>query len=102
MRAWRIQNMVIAADIAEEAREFYREEIGGPLPDVSGEADYGAAVACADGTIRTVRERIHEEMDARNDWLRMGVPCELHWPFVVGTVPSQDSPLDDIAPSDLQ
>jgi hypothetical protein len=22
-------------------------------------------------------------MDERCAWLRMGVPCELHWPFIV-------------------
>jgi len=22
-------------------------------------------------------------MDERNDWLRMGVPCDLHYPFIV-------------------
>jgi hypothetical protein len=32
MQAYRIHKMVIAADIAEEACEFYRKEIGGTLP----------------------------------------------------------------------
>ena len=54
MRAWRIHDTVIAADIVEEACEFYCEEIGGPLPDVIGEADYSAAVASPGGAIRTV------------------------------------------------
>ena len=89
MRAWRIHSTVIAADIAEEAREFYREEVGGAPPDTIEEADYSATVTCPDGTTRTVKERIHEEMDARNAWLRMGVPCELHWPFVIGTLPTE-------------
>ncbi len=89
MRAWRIHDTVIAADIAEEACEFYREEVGGAPPDRVAEADYSATLTCPDGATRTVRERIHEEMDARNAWLRMGVPCELHWPFVVGTLPTE-------------
>lgn len=86
MRAYRIHNTIIAADIPEEALEFYREEISGALPDVIGEADYAATVTCLDGITRTVKERIHEEMDARNAWLLMGIPCDLHWPFVVGTL----------------
>jgi hypothetical protein len=32
MQAYRIHKMVIAADTAEEACDFYREEIGGTLP----------------------------------------------------------------------
>jgi len=26
---------------------------------------------------------MNEELDRRSAWLRMGVPCELHWPFIV-------------------
>ena len=86
MQAYRIHNTVIAADIPEEARDFYREEIGGALPDVIEEVAYLAEVFCAGGTVKTVKERINEEMDARNAWLMMGIPCELHWPFVIGTL----------------
>jgi len=26
---------------------------------------------------------MNAELDRRNEWLRLGVPCELHWPFIV-------------------
>jgi hypothetical protein len=86
MQAYRIHKIVIAADIEEEACEFYRREIGGTLPDVIEELSPSMDVCCDDGTIKTIKARINEELDARNDWLRMGIPCELHWPFVIGTL----------------
>jgi hypothetical protein len=86
MQAYRIHNTVIAADIPEEARDFYLEEIGGALPDVIEEVAYLAEVLCAGGTVKTVKERTNEELDARNAWLKMGIPCELHRPFVIGTL----------------
>jgi hypothetical protein len=79
--------MVIAADTAEEACALYREEIGDTPPDVIEELPSLMEVCCDDGTVKTVKERINEEMDARNSWLIMGVPCELHRPFVIGTLP---------------
>jgi hypothetical protein len=79
--------MVIAADIVEEACEFYRKEIGGTLPDVIEELPYLMEVCCEDGTVKTIKARIDEELDARNAWLIMGIPCELLRPFVIGTLP---------------
>jgi hypothetical protein len=87
MQAYRIHKMVIAADIAEEACDFYRNEIGGTLPDVIEEMPYLMEVCCDDGTVKTIKARINEELDARNAWLRMGIPCDLHRPFVIGTLP---------------
>jgi hypothetical protein len=84
MQAYRIHKMVIAADIAEEACDFYRQEIGGTPPVVTEELPYSMEVCCDDGTIKTIKERINEELDTRNVWLMMGIPCELHWPFVIG------------------
>jgi hypothetical protein len=86
MQAYRINNAVIAADVSDEARDFFLVEIGGPLPADIIEVHYLTEVFCTDGTVKTVRERINEELDARNAWLRMGIPCELHEPFVVGTL----------------
>ena len=86
MQAYRINNAVIAADIPEEARDCFLEEIGGPLPAAIIEVHYLTEIFCMDGTVKTVKERINEELDARNAWLRMGIPCELHHPFVVGTL----------------
>lgn len=87
VQAYKIQKTIIAADIEEEACEFYRKEIGGTVPDVIEELSPSMDVYCDDGTFKTIKARINEELDARNEWLRMGIPCELHWPFVVGTLP---------------
>jgi hypothetical protein len=81
MQAYRIHKTVIAADIAEEAGEFYRREIGGVLPDVIEELPYLMEVCCDDGTVKTIKTRINEELDARNSWLIMGIPCEPTGPF---------------------
>ncbi len=92
MQAYRIHKLIIVADIKEEACDFYRQEIGG-LPDVIDIVDMieelpsSMEVCCDDGTVKTIKTRINEEMDARNAWLNMGVPCDLHWPFVIGTLP---------------
>ncbi len=87
MQAYRIHKMVIAADMEEDACEFYRREICGTPPDVIEELPHSMNVRCEDGTVKTIKTRINEELDARNDWLNMGIPCELHWPFFVGTLP---------------
>lgn len=90
MQAYRIHKLIIVADIKEEACDFYRQEIGGDLPDLPDlieELPSLMEVCCDDGTSKTIKTRINEEMDARNAWLNMGVPCELHWPFVIGTLP---------------
>jgi hypothetical protein len=87
MHAYRIHKIVIAADIAEDACCFYREEIGGILPDTIEELPYLMEVCCDDGTVKTVKARINEELDVRNSWLIMGIPCELNRPFVIGTLP---------------
>ena len=90
MQAYKIHNLIIVADIKEEACDFYRLEIGGELPNVPDlieELPSLMEVCSDDGTFKTIKTRINEEMDARNAWLNMGVPCDLHWPFVIGTMP---------------
>ena len=79
--------MVIAADTQEEASAFYREETGGTPPDAIEELSYSIEVCCDDGTVKPAKVRINEELDARNSWLIMGIPCELHRPFLIGTLP---------------
>lgn len=87
MKAFKINNMVIAADIEEEACEFYRREIDGATPGTIEELLPSMELYCEDGTVKTIRDRINEELDARNEWLRMGIPCDLYFPFVIGTLP---------------
>ncbi|HOF04902.1 MAG TPA: hypothetical protein PK175_08735 [Syntrophales bacterium] len=86
MQAYRVYNLAIAADVAAEAREFYRQEIGGDPPETIAELSLELMVRCGSGETKTIRDRINEELDSRNSWLRMGVPCDLHWPFVIGSL----------------
>ncbi len=83
MKAFRIDQCVIVADVSEEAVEFYRREISGSSPRTVEELESSHEILCADGEVRTVRIIINDEMERRSTWLRMGVPCELHWPFLV-------------------
>lgn len=90
MQAYRIHKLVIAADFLEEALDFYHQEIAGALPDagdVIEELPYLTELRCEDGTVKAIKTRINEELDTRNAWLNMGIPCDLHWPFVIGTLP---------------
>jgi len=87
MKGYRIHKIVVAADSEAEACAYYGAEIGGTLPDVIEELPYLTEVCCDDGAIKTVKDRINEELDTRNSWMIMGVPCELYFPFVIGTLP---------------
>jgi hypothetical protein len=51
------------------------------------ELPYLMEVCCDDGTVKTIKARINEELDSRNGWLIMGIPCELLCPFVIGLLP---------------
>jgi hypothetical protein len=82
MQVWRINHCIIAADIVEEAEMFFCEEIGEPIEFIEEVSVY-TEVSRDDGAVTTVRDLMNEELDRRNAWLRMGVPCELHWPFIV-------------------
>jgi len=82
MQCYRINQCIVAADIVEEAEQFFCEEVGEPIESIVEVSVY-TEVSCDDGTVTTVRDLMNEELDRRNEWLRLGVPCELHWPFVV-------------------
>jgi len=82
MRAYQVDHCVIVADVPEEAREFFIREIAGSPPRVLEELAYSHEILCGDGVVRTVKTVINDEMERRNEWLRLGVPCELHWPFL--------------------
>lgn len=82
MQAYRINHCIVVADIVEEAEQFFCEEVGEPIESVAEVSVY-TEVSRDDGTVTTVRDLMNEELDRRNAWLRMGVPCELHWPFIV-------------------
>ncbi|HNS54481.1 MAG TPA: hypothetical protein PLQ15_06985 [Syntrophales bacterium] len=83
MEAYRIGDHIVAADTEEDARHFYREEVGQEAPAVIEELSVSLEVPAGEGKTATIRELMNKTLDERNAWLRMGVPCELHWPFIV-------------------
>lgn len=83
MEAYRIGDHVIAADTEEDARLFYKHEVGeDPPPDVE-ELSVSLEVPAGEGKTASIRDIMNKVLDERNSWLRMGVPCELHYPFIV-------------------
>ncbi len=87
MKAYRIGNCIIAADVIHDARLFFSTEIGDPLPDHIEEMDWLTEVPGEDGTIKTIKAIVNETLDERNAWLRLGVPCDLYFPFLVARLP---------------
>jgi hypothetical protein len=83
MEAYRIGDHVIAADTEEEARLFYKDEVGKDPPPVIEELSVSFEVPAGEGRTASIRDIMNEVMDERNAWLRLGVPCDLHFPFVV-------------------
>lgn len=83
MEAYRIGDHVIAADTEEEARFFYKDEVGKEPPPVIEELSVSLEVPAGEGKTATIRDLINRIMDERSAWLRMGVPCDLHFPFIV-------------------
>ncbi len=83
MEAYRIGNHIIAADTEEDARKFYREEVGKEPPAVIEELNISLEVPAGEGETATIRDLMNKIMDERCAWLRMGVPCDLHWPFII-------------------
>ena len=83
MEAYRIGDHVIAADTEEDARLFYKHEVGKEPPAVTEVLSVSLEVPAGEGKMATIRDLINKTMDERNAWLRLGVPCELHYPFIV-------------------
>ena len=80
MKAFRIGDCIIAADLENEAVEFFCEETGSPSPGAILEMGVEEIVPESGLMIKDV---INQVMDERCAWLRMGVPTDLHWPFFV-------------------
>ncbi|HPL62799.1 MAG: hypothetical protein PHG91_05335 [Syntrophales bacterium] len=82
MRVFRIDVYLIAADIPEEAALFFTDETGIPVTGPVIEVDVLMEVE-EGGRKVMLKDLMNRELDSRNEWLRMGVPCELHWPFII-------------------
>ncbi|MCX5844086.1 MAG: hypothetical protein NT022_10135 [Deltaproteobacteria bacterium] len=87
MNAYKINKHLICADVLDEAKAFFCIEVGEPLPNHIEEVAWDYAVPCESGENKTIRDIINRVMDERNDWLRMGVPCDLHCPFIIVKLP---------------
>ncbi len=83
MEAYRIGDYIVAADTEEDALHYYREEVGEPPPAAVQHLSISEEVPVGEGQSATIRDLINKIMDERCSWLRLGVPCELHWPFIV-------------------
>ena len=83
MEAYRITDHVIAADTEEDARLFYKHEVGKDPPPAVEALSVSLEVPAGEGKTASIRDIVNKVMDERNSWLRLGVPCELHFPFVV-------------------
>jgi hypothetical protein len=83
METYRIGDHVIAADTEEDARLFYQHEVGKDPPPVIEKLSVSFEVPAGEGKMATIRDIMNNVMDERNSWLRLGVPCDLHYPFVV-------------------
>jgi hypothetical protein len=83
MEAYRIGDHIIAADTEEDARHFYKDEVGKDQPAVIEELNVSLEVPAGEGETATIRDLMNKIMDERCVWLRLGVPCDLHYPFIV-------------------
>ncbi|HVO68160.1 MAG TPA: hypothetical protein VMT12_16920 [Syntrophales bacterium] len=87
MKAYKINKYIICADTQEEAKGFFRNECREPLPAHIEEMGWECAITCESGENTTIRDIINCVLDERNTWLRMGVPCDLHHPFIIVKLP---------------
>jgi hypothetical protein len=83
MEAFKIGNHIIAADTEEDARLFYREEVGEAPPAVIEQLSVSLEVPAGEGKTAAIRDLMNKIIDERCAWLRMGVPCEVHLPFII-------------------
>jgi hypothetical protein len=83
METYRIGDHVIAADTEEDARLFYQHEVVKDPPPAIEKLSVSLEVPAGEGKMATIRDIMNKVMDERNAWLRLGVPCDLHYPFIV-------------------
>jgi len=87
MNAYKINKYIICADVLDEAKHFFQDEVGEPLPPNIEKMEWECVVPCESGENETIRDIINRVLDERNAWLRMGVPCDLHCPFIIVKLP---------------
>jgi len=83
MEAYKIENYIIAADLPEDAENMFVHDLGGTLPVTTEEIDINESITREDGRVMTIKEIINEELDDRQQWRLLGVPCETYRPFLI-------------------
>ena len=83
MKAFKIENHIIAADLMEDAINMFKHEVSGDVPEDVENVDLNDEIECEDGRIMTVKEIINETLDERQTWVRMGFLCEVYRPFLI-------------------
>ncbi len=83
MKAFKIENHIIAADLMEDAINMFKHEVSGDVPEDVENVDLNDEIECEDGRIMTVKEIINEILDERQAWMRMGFVCEIYRPFLI-------------------
>ncbi len=61
---------------------FYQEEVGKVPPAVIEKLSVSLEVPAGEGKTASIRDFMNKILDERCVWLRMGVPCELHFPLL--------------------
>jgi hypothetical protein len=78
MKAFRMGDAIIAAWLEQDAVKFFCEETGeapGPVEEIDTAENLPQGVR--------IKDIINKVLEDRSAWLRLGVPCELDWPFFV-------------------
>lgn len=83
MEAYRIGKYIIAADLEQDAWNLYKNEISPDVPDDIENVLIHEKLVCDDGSVMTIKEIINKELDRRQEWQRMGLPCETYRPFII-------------------
>ncbi len=83
MKAFKIENYIIAADLIEDAMNLFKHDISGYYPEIVEEVDINDEIKSEDGCVMTIKEIINETLDERQAWCRMGIPCEVYRPFLI-------------------
>ena len=87
MNAYIINKHILCADVLDKAKAHFQDEVEEHLPDHVEEIGWDCMVPSESGENMTIRDIINRVLGERNAWLRMGIPCYLHSPFIIVKLP---------------
>ncbi len=82
MQIYKMDRHIVAAETEDEARRFYLEEFGATAASVE-ELSVSTLFPAGDGTQAAGKDLVNKVMDERSAWLKMGIPCDKYYPFVI-------------------